>query len=65
MDMAAFEDQYRKDIATGGYQPLMVVGTAGTTNAGIIAPLPDIAGFCRVRGLWFHADAAWGGAAVL
>lgn len=43
MDMTALEDQYRKDIASG-HQPLMVVETAGTTNAGIIDPLPDIAG---------------------
>jgi glutamate/tyrosine decarboxylase-like PLP-dependent enzyme len=27
--------------------------------------LLDIGRFCRDSGLWFHADAAWGGAAVL
>jgi glutamate/tyrosine decarboxylase-like PLP-dependent enzyme len=43
----------------------MVVGTAGTTAAGIIDPLADIASFCRDQNLWFHTDAAWGGAAVL
>ena len=26
---------------------------------------PSIARFCRSEGLWFHVDAAWGGAAVL
>ena len=31
----------------------------------MIDPLPDLARFCRSEGLWFHADAAWGGAAIL
>jgi glutamate/tyrosine decarboxylase-like PLP-dependent enzyme len=43
----------------------MVVGTGGTTAAGVIDPLPGIADFCRGQGLWFHADAAWGGPAVI
>ena len=27
--------------------------------------MPEIARFCKEEGLWFHADAAWGGAAVV
>src|SRR5207248_4652072 len=42
-----------------------VVGTAGTTAAGAIDPLWDLARFCRSEELWFHVDAAWGGAAIL
>jgi glutamate/tyrosine decarboxylase-like PLP-dependent enzyme len=48
-----------------GFVPFMVVGTAGTTAAGAIDPLTDLAGFCRRAGLWFHVDAAWGGAAII
>src|SRR6267378_2516820 len=48
-----------------GFAPFMVVGTAGTTAAGVIDPLADLASFCRSQGLWFHVDAAWGGAAII
>jgi glutamate/tyrosine decarboxylase-like PLP-dependent enzyme len=48
-----------------GLSPLMVVGTAGTTAGGAIDPLPELAGFCRSEHMWFHVDAAWGGAAIL
>ena len=42
-----------------------VVATAGTTNAGIVDDLAGLAEVCRRRGLWFHIDAAYGGAALL
>ena len=48
-----------------GLHPAIVVGNAGTVNTGSIDPLEEIADFCRSEGLWFHADGAYGGLAVL
>src|SRR5579862_4434470 len=48
-----------------GFEAFLVVGTAGTTAAGTIDPLSEVASFCETERLWFHVDAAWGGAAIL
>ncbi|MCP4202642.1 MAG: pyridoxal-dependent decarboxylase [bacterium] len=48
-----------------GRRPLLVVGTAGSTGGGIIDPLAELATVCAQEKLWFHVDAAWGGAACL
>ena len=42
-----------------------VVATAGTTNAGIVDDLEGVGQLARERGLWYHVDAAYGGAAML
>ena len=41
-----------------------VVATGGITNVGIVDDLAGAAEVCRERGLWFHVDAAYGGAAL-
>jgi glutamate/tyrosine decarboxylase-like PLP-dependent enzyme len=64
LDTADLQRRIAEDRAKG-YHPFMVVGTAGTTGAGIIDPLEEIANLCGRENLWFHVDAAWGGAAVL
>jgi len=42
-----------------------VVGTGGTTNAGIVDDLEGIAAICEKENLWFHVDAAYGGGALV
>ncbi|NKZ02221.1 pyridoxal phosphate-dependent decarboxylase family protein [Actinomadura latina] len=64
MDTARLAERIAADRARGEL-PFLVVATAGTTSAGIIDPLHEAADLCREQGLRLHADAAYGGAAVL
>jgi glutamate/tyrosine decarboxylase-like PLP-dependent enzyme len=64
MDLADLARRVAEDRRQG-LAPLMVVGTVGTTAAGAIDPLADLAWFCQSQKLWLHVDAAWGGAAIL
>jgi glutamate/tyrosine decarboxylase-like PLP-dependent enzyme len=63
MDPEALRRAIDADRAAGAV-PVMIVGTAGTTGAGMIDPLHACADIAKQNSLWFHVDAAWGGAAL-
>jgi len=63
MDPHALLRAITEDRANGAV-PVMVVATAGTTGAGMIDPLHACADIARQERLWYHIDAAWGGAAL-
>ncbi len=44
-----------------GLTPVLVVATAGTTNAGLVDPLDAIATICEDEQVWYHIDGAYGG----
>ena len=64
LDTEALKDQIKKDKAAG-HLPFMIVGTAGTTGAGAMDELPKLAEIAQNENLWFHVDAAYGGAAII
>ncbi len=64
LHVAALEDAITHDVAAGR-RPFLVIATAGTTAAGAIDPLSQVADVARDHGLRLHVDAAWAGAACL
>lgn len=61
MDESALEREISR-IRRAGRAPFCVVGTAGTTVTGNVDPLAKVGTIARKHGLWFHVDAAYGGA---
>jgi aromatic-L-amino-acid/L-tryptophan decarboxylase len=61
-------DRLQRQVAMdrqAGMKPFCVVANAGSTNTGVVDPLTELASFCKKEGLWLHADAAYGGGAIL
>jgi glutamate/tyrosine decarboxylase-like PLP-dependent enzyme len=64
MDAEALASRLARDRREG-FAPFLVAATAGTTNSGVVDPLARIGALAAQEKIWFHVDAAWGGAAAL
>ena len=64
LDVAALRASIAADRA-GGALPALLVGSAGTVNAGLIDPLDALADVAAAESLWFHVDGAYGALGVL
>jgi len=64
MDAAAL-DRAIGDDRRAGRVPICVVANAGDVNTGAIDPIDALADVCARHQVWLHADAAYGGFAVL
>lgn len=60
MDTAALRSLLKTDLEQG-LSPFLVVASAGTTDAGAVDPIPEIAALRDEYGFWLHLDAAYGG----
>jgi aromatic-L-amino-acid decarboxylase len=56
LDLAIAEDR------AAGWLPFCAVATLGSTSSASLDPAEAMAEICQREGLWFHVDAAYGGA---
>jgi aromatic-L-amino-acid decarboxylase len=64
IDITALEAAIAEDKAAG-YQPLCIIGNAGTVNTGAFDDLHALADIAEREGIWFHVDGAFGALAAL
>jgi aromatic-L-amino-acid decarboxylase len=64
LDAPALRASIAADRASGAL-PALLVGSAGTVNAGVIDPLDTLADVATAEALWFHVDGAYGAFGVL
>jgi L-2,4-diaminobutyrate decarboxylase len=58
-------DRCLQEATEEGLLPFAIVATAGTTDFGSIDPLTEVARRAAYYQMWFHVDAAYGGALML
>jgi glutamate/tyrosine decarboxylase-like PLP-dependent enzyme len=64
LEPATLEAAIAADEAAGRL-PFLVLANAGATSAGTVDPISELVPLCRDRNVWLHADAAYGGFAIL
>ena len=64
LDLHALKKQLKQDLEAG-LTPFCLIANAGTTNAGAIDPLAELAEIAATYNLWLHVDGAYGAAAVI
>jgi aromatic-L-amino-acid decarboxylase len=64
IDLAALAAAIAADRAQG-FTPFLIVGTAGTVDAGAVDDLGSLADLAKREGIWFHIDAAYGALALM
>jgi len=63
LSLPSLEQAITEDLASGCV-PFLLVASAGTSNAGMLDPLEACADVAARHRLWYHVDAAWGGAMI-
>ncbi|HEX8457890.1 MAG TPA: aspartate aminotransferase family protein [Pyrinomonadaceae bacterium] len=56
--------EIERDLAAGNL-PVCIAGAAGATSTGVIDPLDELASIAAEYNVWFHVDAAYGGALAM
>lgn len=64
VDLTALANAIGED-REAGFQPFLLVGTAGTVDSGAIDDLAALADLAQREKLWFHIDGAYGALAML
>ncbi len=64
MDLAVLRQTIADDRAAG-WQPFLLVGTAGSVDVGAIDDLQALADIAQQERLWFHIDGAFGALAMM
>ncbi|MBC8405593.1 MAG: aminotransferase class V-fold PLP-dependent enzyme [Planctomycetes bacterium] len=59
MDVARLQQQIQDD-RKDGWQPFLMIGSAGTVNTGAVDPLNELADLAAAESMWLHIDGAYG-----
>lgn len=65
---AGLDDSFRVDVSAVeklvGKNTVAIVGSAGTSELGVVDPIDKLSEVARAHGVWLHVDAAFGGLVI-